>query len=150
MDKIKFKLKVFTEWFIEWFVFIATGILIICAVQFSLVSDGKDIPGDTLLQIIISAFLTAVVTAVFILIEPVKKSSVIICMILHFCFLNGIMILCGVRFGWIDFVSFGIMDMVISVVAVYAFVVAVYYILDKHHANQINHRLREKYKDDEV
>lgn len=150
MNKIKFRLKVFAEWFIEWFVFIAAGILIICAIHFSLLSDGGDIPGDTLLQILISALLTAVITTVFFMAEPVKKSSVIICSILHFCCLAGTMIVCGIRFGWIDFDSFGITDMVVSVIAVYVFVVTIYYILDKHRADQINRRLREKYKDEEI
>lgn len=150
MDKMISKLKVFAEWLVEWFVFIAAGILIICAIHFSLLSDGGDIPGDTLLQILLSAFLTAVVTAVFVLFEPVKKSSVMICTILHFGCLAGTMIVCGIRFGWIDFESFGIIDMLLSVAAVYVFVVIVYYILDKHRADQINRRLKEKYKDEEI
>lgn len=150
MDKMISKLKAFAGWLVEWFVFIAAGILIICAFHFSVFSDGGDIPGDTLLQILLSAFLTAVVTTVFILLEPVKKSSVIICTILHFCCLAGTMIVCGIRFGWIDFESFGIMDMLLSVAVVYVFVVVVYYILDKHRADQINRRLKEKYKDEEI
>lgn len=150
MDKMISKIKAFAGWLVEWFVFIAAGILIICTIHFSVLSDGGDIPGDTLPQILLSAFLTAVVTAVFVLLEPVKKSSVIICMILHFFCLAGTMIVCGIRFGWIDFESFGIMDMLLSVAAVYVFVVIVYYILDKHRADQINRRLKEKYKDEEI
>ena len=42
------------------------------------------------------------------------------------------------------------MDMLLSVAAVYVFVVIVYYILDKHRADQINRRLKEKYKDEEI
>lgn len=41
-------------------------------------------------------------------------------------------------------------DMLLSVAAVYIFVVIVYYILDKHRADQINRRLKEKYKDEEI
>lgn len=150
MDKIISKLKIFAEWFIEWFVLIATGILIICAVHFALFSETGDVPDAILLQIIISALLTAAETAVFLLTEPVTKSSIAICGILHFCSLSGTMIVCGLCFGWINFESFGIIDMIISVAAVYVFVVFAYYILDKHRADQINQKLKEKYKDDEL
>lgn len=148
MDKVIMKLKVFAEWFLEWFVFITTGVLIICAINFSLFSDSSYIPRSTLSHILLSAFLTAAVTAFFCLLEPVKKSSRVICFFLHFCCLLGIMLVCGIRFGWIDFESFGMIRMGVSVVVVYLFVIAVYYILDKHWAEQINHRLKEKYSDE--
>lgn len=144
------KLKIFLEWFVEWFVFITTGILIICAINFSFSSDREYIPRATLLQILLSALLTAGVTAVFSMAEPIKKCSVVFGMLLHFSCLTGIMILCGGYFGWIGFGLPGIIQMIVSVAIVYVFVVAFYYIMDKHRAEQINRRLREKYKDEEL
>lgn len=149
MANIIFQLKKFAEWFVEWFVFIATGILIICAINFSVFSEGGDIPKATLAQILLSALLTAAVTAVFFMIEPLKKSSMMLCFLLHFASITGIMILCGRCFGWIDLEAFGVAEMTVSVAGVYGFVMIIYYILDKHRAEQMNRRLREKYTDEE-
>ena len=146
MKKIMFRLKIFAEWFVEWFVFINTGILIICAVNFS---SEEAIPKDTLWEILLSALLTAAVTAVVFMIEPIKKSSAFLCFLLHFGSLTVIMIVCGLRFGWIAFAPIEMFYMGIWVAFVYVFVMIVYYVLDKHRAEQMNRRLREKYKDEE-
>lgn len=149
MDKIIKKVKIFAEWFIEWFVFIAAGILIICAVNFALFSGREELPKDILVNILLSAMLTAAVTAVFFMVEPLKKGSMLLWFFMHFGCLTGTMLVCGVRFGWIEFDLFGIIDMAVSVAVVYAFVITIYYILDKHRADQMNRRLKEKYKDEE-
>lgn len=149
MNKIVNKLKIFAEWFVEWFVFITAGILIICAVNFLLFSGGEDLPGDTLGHILLAAFLTAAETAVFFMAEPEKKSSMILWFVLHFGCLTLTMLVCGIRFGWIDASVFGMTEMVVSVAGVYAFAMVVYYILDIHRAEQINRRLREKYQEEE-
>ena len=149
MQKIKLILKKYTEWLVEWFVFITAGILIICAINFSLFSNGGSLPKDTLWNILWSAFLTAAETAAFFMAEPIKKSSMAFCALSHFGCLTVTMLVCGIRFGWIAFDWYGIVEMAVSVAGVYAFVITAYYILDKRRAGQINRRLREKYKDDE-
>ena len=148
MDRIINIIKIFAEWFVEWFIFITAGVLIICAVNFSLFNIG-DLPKNTLLHILLSALLTAAVTTVFFMVEPLRKNSLRLWFVLHFGSLTVTMVVCGVWFGWIDFDLPGIFHMAISVAAVYAFAITVYYILDKHRAEQMNQRLREKYKDDE-
>jgi len=149
LSKIILKLKIFLEWFVEWFVFIATGILMICAINFALFSDGEQIPRATLIQILFSAMLTAAVTAVFFMLEPLKKSSMIFCFILHFSSLTAIMVVCGLHFGWVESGLIEIVKMGASVAFVYVFVIIIYYILDIRRAEQINRRLKEKYKDEE-
>lgn len=149
MRKIIFKLKIFLERFAEWFVFIATGTLIICAINFALFSDGEQIPRATLSQILFSSMLTAAVTAIFFMMEPLKKSGMVLCFLLHFSSLTVIMVLCGLRFGWVESGLFEIVKMGISVAFVYAFVMIIYYILDVRRAEQINRRLKEKYRDEE-
>ncbi len=149
MDYVIFQLKKFAEWFVEWFVFITTGTLIICAINFALFLEEGDLPKATLAQILLSSLLTAVVTAVFFMIEPLKKSGMILCFFLHFASITGIMIFFGLRFNWIELETFGVVEMTVSVAGVYGFVMTVYYILDKHRAEQMNRRLKEKYKDEE-
>lgn len=142
------KIKLFVEWFAEWFMFITTGILIICTIDFTLFSKDAMIPKATLSYILLSSFLTSVITAAFSLLEPVKKSSRIICFILHLACMEGAMIGCGIWFGWIDF-AFDVLQMCLSVAGVYAFVVTGYYIQDKHYANQLNQSLKRRYQDGE-
>ena len=109
------KLRLYLECFVEWFVSVATGILIICAVNFGLYAQGGVIPRETLLQILLSAMLTSAVTAAFNMADPVKRSSVLLCLVLHFCSLVAVMAGCGVWFGWVDFEVFGMLEMVLSV-----------------------------------
>lgn len=143
------KIKLFVEWFAEWFVFITTGILIICVIDYTFFSEDEMIPKATLSYILLSGFLTAAITAAFSLVEPVKKSSWIICLILHIACLEGVMVGCGIWFGWIDFVRFDVLQMSFSVAGVYVFVVIIYYILDKHHAEQMNRSLKNRYQETE-
>ena len=143
------KLRLYLECFVEWFVSVATGILIICAVNFELCMQDGVIPSETLLQILLSAMLTSAVTAAFHMADPVKRSSVLLCLILHFCCLVAVMEGCGIWFGWVDFEVFGMFDMVLSVACVYGFVMAVHFIIDKRRAEQMNHRLWERYHKDE-
>lgn len=143
------KMKLFVKWFVEWFVFITTGILMICVVDFAYFSEDELIPKATLSYILLSGFLTAAITAAFSLIEPVKKSGRIICFLLHVVCMDVAMVGCGLWFGWIDFVQFGILKMCLSVAGVYVFVVFFYYILDKHRAEQMNQSLRIRYRDEE-
>lgn len=142
------KIKLFVQWFAEWFVFITTGTLIICAVNFTFFSERETLPKATLSHILICSFLTAAITAAFSLIEPLKKRSWIICFLLHIVCLDVTMIGCGLLFGWID-KHFDMIQMCLSVAGVYMFVVTIYYILDKHHAEKMNVSLRKRYQDED-
>ena len=64
-------------------------ILIICTVNYTFFSKTEMIPKATLSYILFSAFLTALITTIFSLIEPVKKSSRTICLILHIACLEA-------------------------------------------------------------
>lgn len=142
MNKITAKLQEF----IKWFVFITTGILIVCAVNFSVFSDGEDIPDDTLWQILLAGLVTAVITVFFDLREIFDKRNSFFMLFLHYGFLDAAMILCGGWFGWMCFDLEGIVMMSVSVAGVYVFTFAVNYVLDRQQADAINRKLKEKYK----
>lgn len=126
--------------FIRWFQYITTGILIICAINFGL-SDTDIIPMMTLWQILLSGFLTTLVT---MLMYSGKRMSLIRCGI-HYFLLCAVMIPCGYWFGWLSLDAAGICMMALSVAAVYLLSVVVYYLIDLKQAEKINQRLKEKY-----
>lgn len=146
MRNVISKIKNFAEHFVKWFVLIATGILIICAINFS---GEEELPRFLLYHILTATLLTAVVTTVFFMMEPMKKSSMVLCRILHFFTLTAVMIVCGLCFRWIDPEPMEMLWMGGCVACVYAFVMTGYYILDKHRADQINQRLKEMYGDED-
>lgn len=121
-------------------------ILIICTVNYTFFSKTEMIPKATLSYILFSAFLTALITTIFSLIEPVKKSSRTICLILHIACLEATLTGCGIWFDWIDFVLLDMIQMCVSVAGVYLFVFVIYYIQDKHHAERMNRCLERRYQ----
>lgn len=143
MNKIMIKLQEF----IKWFVFITTGILIVCAVCFSLSPEGKVIPGITLWEILLSGLLTSAITTFFLSREALDKWNVIVVFILHYIFLDMAMFACGVWFGWMSLDFTGVFSMSLSVAGVYLFTFAVNYFLDVQQADAINRKLKEKYKE---
>ena len=133
--------------FIKWYFYITTGILFVCAINMTL-SREENIPSDTLWKILLSGFLTTVVTMFFLFRESDSKFVMIYRMILHYLALSIVMILSGRWFGWLEFDISGIVMMLLSVAVVYFLTSFAYYILDRKEAQEINQKLNEKYHDD--
>ena len=131
--------------FIRWFIAITTGVLIICAVDFSIFHEGN-IPKTTLWDILLSSFVTTVVTIIFWGMKEVKEGvSEIAAIAMHYICLCIVMIVFGAKFGWMELNLSGVLMMVLSVAAVYIFSFVVNYILDFQQADLMNQKLKEKY-----
>lgn len=145
MNQIKSKILKSFSGFIRWFIAITTGVLIICAVDFTIFHEGN-IPEMTLWDILLSSFVTTVVTIVFWGIKEVKEGACEIAAIaMHYICLCIVMIVFGAKFGWMELNLSGILMMVLSVAAVYIFSFIVNYILDSQQADMMNQKLKEKY-----
>lgn len=132
--------------FAECFVSVATGILVIAAITYSLQPAS---PSDiTLWQILLSAGLCALATAVFFPPENAGKLRARVGLGLHFVSLCVIMVCCGRWFGWVKSPGEAAV-MVGYVVLVYAFTSGIGLLLSKKQADEMNDRLREKYTDTE-
>lgn len=117
----------------------------ICAVDFLIFHEG-DLPRTTLWDILLSSFVTTVVTSVFWGIKEVKEgASEIVAIVMHYICLCIVMIVFGAKFGWMELNLSGILMMVLSVAAVYVFSFVVNYILDSQQADMMNQKLKEKY-----
>ncbi|MDE5908637.1 MAG: DUF3021 domain-containing protein [Lachnospiraceae bacterium] len=136
-------MKVFRD-FIKWFSYITAGILVVCAVNFTLVGSGM-IPTITLWQILLSGGLTTLVTMLLYPRANGKKSVVFVGCLLHYAVLCGVMIACGYWFQWLSLDAEGIVMMCLSVAGVYLLAFTAYYIVDLKQAEKINQRLKEKY-----
>ena len=140
-------MKIFSD-FIKWFLYITTCILIVVAAN--IIISGKDmIPADTLWQILLSGFLTTLVTILLWAKEPGNIRSGIIRMVVHYIALCAVMIVCGRWFDWMNLSPAGIVMMVISVAVVYALVVLADYWTGRKLADEINQKLKGRYRDSE-
>lgn len=133
--------------FIQCFLAVTTGIVIIGA--FNYASQPEALTRDTLWQILLSAGLCALATALFFPEENDGKVRIWIGIGLHFVSLCAIMVCCGRWFGWVGPNLLDAMTMVGYVVLVYAFTTGVSYLLEKKQADSINQALKEKYADEE-
>ena len=133
--------------FIKWYFYITTGILFIVAGNFALVK-AEMIPGDTLWQILLSGFLTTLVTVALVPREGMSKKITWIHILLHYLGLCVTMVISGYWFGWINLNPAGICLMMVSVALVYLIVFVVYYLLDVKQADAINRKLQEKYSEE--
>lgn len=129
--------------FMQWFVYITVGILIVCAVNFSLFGE-EGIPQNTLWEILLSGFLTTLVTVLWRPEGNEGAKKMIAGCILHYICLSIVMIGCGGMFGWININIEGIAIMLISVGCVYLFSFGMGYLLDKKIADDFNRALQER------
>lgn len=134
--------------FVKFFIYITMGILVVCTINFQIYGDDL-IPVDTLWQILLSGFLTTAVTMLFHPSEKRGKFITFVSVFIHYGLLCIVMIICGHRFGWVDFNFTGIASMLVSVIVVYILTLFNYYLIDLKWANEINKKLREKYGDGE-
>lgn len=133
---------------VKWFMYITTGILIVVAINVAVVGE-QTISVNTLWNILLSGFLTTVVTMLLYPREENRKSTVFIKCFLHYLALCIVMVICGKWFGWINLNLAGILLMAVSVAVVYGLAFLSYYIVDVRQADEINRRLKEKYSDEE-
>ena len=134
--------------FVKWYLYITTGILIVCAVNFTL-ADAETIASDTLWKILFSGFLTTAVTVFLVPQEEDSKMKSYVKFFLHYFTLCIVMIICGVWFGWIHPCFSGVVAMAVDVAVVYLLAFLSYYIIDRKQAEEINQRLKEKYGEEE-
>lgn len=135
--------------FIKCFLYITTGVLIVCGASFTF-SGVEMVPVDTFWKVLFSGFVTTLVTVLILPKEEDGKVKTYIKFALHYIALCIVMSLFGVWFGWMDFDFSGIVMMVVDVGLVYLLTFFAYYIIDRKQADDINKRLREKYGDDEA
>lgn len=133
---------------VRWFVLITTGILIVCAVDFTIFGE-EQIPRATLWQILLVGFVTASVTNLFWNAKDSRtKGGQIACILCHYISLCAIMAGCGTAFGWMELNLKGMGMMAVSVAGVYLFSFSAKYALYKKQAEEINRKLKEKYDED--
>ena len=128
----------------KWFFYITTCVLFVCAANVQ-ISEGTTIPANMLWQIMLSGFVTALVT---LFLRPGEQDSGkigILKIVVHYFALCGIMIVCGCWFGWMNLNLQGIVMMIVSVAVVYVLVYFAAYCIDKKQADEINMKLRRKY-----
>lgn len=135
--------------FMDWFVVITTGVLIVCSINFTLFG-GDDIPKTTLWGILLSGFITTAVTIFFWDMRAARvRAAMIITMLLHYICLCGVMILFGPMFGWMTLRVPDICMMCLSVAAVYIFSFSIDYMQGKRQADEMNQKLKEKYSEED-
>lgn len=132
--------------FVHYFITIATGILIICAVSYSTQAEAPTVA--TLWHILLSAGLSALATTVFFPDDDASKLRINVGLVLHFISLCIIMIVCGQQFGWITPGFLPALAMVGYVVIVYAFTAGVTYLISRREAALLNQQLKKKYATD--
>ncbi len=135
--------------FIKWFLYITVGILIVCGISYRMA--GKEtVTVDVFWMILLSAFVTTLVTVLLLPKEEDGKVKSGIRFVLHYSVLCVIMCFLGERFGWRDFNLAGVVGMIIRVGLVYLLAFMAYYIIDIKQASDINKMLQEKYGDKEL
>lgn len=136
--------------FVKWFLYITTGILIVYAINVTISGDDT-VSVKSLWNLLLSGFLTALITEFFIVFmesrESDKKGSMLINFFIHYAILCIVMIVCGNWFGWVSLNPSGIFMMMVSVAGVYLMACIFYYIIDMKQADEINKKLKEKYGD---
>lgn len=134
--------------FIKWYVHITVGILIVVAINMTLF-EVKYMPSNTLWKVLLSGFLTTIITIVICSKESNSKLEVLCQMIVHYVLLSAIMIIMGNWFGWLEFDIVGVFTMLASVAGVYLLTFFGYYVLDNREARKMNERLHKKYHNNE-
>lgn len=93
--------------FIKWFLYIAVGIFIVCGISYK-IAGFEMVTVDIFGMILLSAFVTALVTVLFMPKEDDGKVKSGIKFVLHYIVLCVIMCFLGERFDWMDYDLTGI------------------------------------------
>lgn len=128
---------------IKYFVYITTGILFVFIVIL-LINGSESISVRTIVQIPLAALATALVTVLIYLKEALTKKGFYIRMAVHYVMLCVVMVIFGTAVGWVALDLAGIMTMVISTAAIYAFTYGGTYLSSKSEAEKLNRALKSK------
>lgn len=128
---------------IRYFVYITTGILFVF-IAMLLIEGGSGVSTQTLIRIPCAGLATALITAVIYSREAVKKKELYIRISVHYILLCITMIALGTAFEWVNFDLAGVMTMVISTAAIYAFTFTGAYLSSKSEAKKLNEALKSK------
>lgn len=128
--------------FVKWFVIINTGVLLI----FALNTIGYDyIKTVYLLEIFAASAVTALLTAMFMSIEPKKvinKYMQFLLVLAHYVCLLVTMIILGKSFGWITTEGKDLVFMALSVAGVYICTAIIAAVLGTREAKMLNDALQ--------
>ncbi len=133
--------------YVKWYVYITTSILVVEAFIFGLYK-AEELPGETLWQILLSGFVTTLISVVMVYIDTETVAGSVLKFAGHYAALCATMIGLGGWFGWINLNVRGIAMMMGAVAAVYVLAFGAYYIIDLKAAKQMNQKLKEKYGDE--
>lgn len=134
--------------FLKCYLYITVGILIVIAISYAFSSE-ETVSADSFWQILLSGFLTTLVTVIFSPFREHIKVRIVVKFALHYLSLCLVMFICGSWFGWMTPNPAGAAIMMLDVGVVYLFVVAATYLIDVSQAREINKRLQEKYGGEE-
>jgi len=137
----------FLKVFINFFSTINLVIVFVCAVNMSL-SPGYDVPDSVLWQVLLSGFITSIMTSIgaFIFTAINTKTKLVVSIVIHYALMSVIMISLGVWFDWLNFDIKGIVMMLISVAVVYLIAFLLNYYIIKKEAEGINIALEKHNK----
>ena len=134
--------------FVKWFLYITTGILVICGINYKL-AGVETVTVDIFRKILFCGLVTTLATVLLLPKEEDGRTKSCIKFALHYVVLCTIMIPLGVRFGWIELHLTGIVTMMIDVGGVYLLSLGAHYFIDCKQADEINRMLKERYGDSE-
>lgn len=133
--------------FVKWFLYITTGITIICGINYTL-AGVETVAADIFWKILFCGFATTLVTVLLLPKEEDGRRKSYIKFVLHYIMLCIVMIPVGVWFDWISFSLSGVLIMAADVGGVYIAALLAYYVIDCRQAEEINKGLKEKYGED--
>ena len=128
---------------VKYFAFITTGIVVLIGVLM-LIQGEKYVSADTLIKIPCAGLATSAVTVLLYPSEDKSKKGYMLGVLLHYIVLCIVMIIFGAASGWIKLNVGGILLMIISTAAVYAFTSVVSYISSKNDADELNRALKHE------
>ncbi len=134
--------------FVKWFLYITTGILVICGINYKL-AGVETVTVDIFRKILFCGVVTTLATVLLLPKEEDGRTKSCIKFALHYVVLCTIMIPLGVWFGWIELHLTGIVTMMIDVGGVYLLSLGAHYFIDCKQADEINRMLKERYGDSE-
>ena len=138
-------MKYITE-IIKYFTFITTGIVILF-IAILLLTGSNGINLNTLIGIPCLGLVTGVVTVFLYPAEAKTRREFWLKLVLHYFSMCLVSTTFGILFGWVSFDGKGILVMVVSTAAVYAFTYAVAYLSSKNDADELNRALKNKHSD---
>ena len=133
--------------FVKWFLYITTGILIVCGIHYTL-AGAETVTVAVFWKILFCGFVTTFITVVLVPKENDGRTKSYIKFALHYIMLCIVMIPMGIWFDWISFSPGGVIAMMADVGGVYFAAGFAYYLIDRRQAEEINKGLKEKYGED--